>query len=207
MAETVLCSIPDCGNHVLAKGLCQMHYWRNRRHGSPLRTKSTPKGAAQDYLLNVVLPYEGNECLIWPYSRVKGYGQVAKDRKMVLVTRLACEEKRGPPPTPEHEAAHNCGNGHLGCVTKSHLRWATHAENAADMIEHGTLAIGGRHGRAKLTETQVKEIMSLKDKETRSNIAFRFGVSKQTISRIHCGKNWRSIGGGSETLAKSSKVG
>lgn len=52
------------------------------------------------------------------------------------VHRLVLLAFVGPPPTPEHEGAHwdNVrSNNALG-----NLRWATHEENAADRVRHGT---------------------------------------------------------------------
>ena len=40
------CTIPDCDRPVLAKGMCQMHYHRNRRTGDPTndgRTEVRPR--------------------------------------------------------------------------------------------------------------------------------------------------------------------
>ena len=186
----ILCSIDGCEKFPSARGLCQMHYTRLRRHGSPMSTASTPKWEAQLYYHNVVKAYDGNECLRWPYSTVKGYGQVSKYGKMLIVSRLLCEEEYGPPPTDKHQAAHSCGNGKFGCVTKGHLRWATPLENSSDTIIHGRSNRGDRHPLAKLTEVQVREIISLKGKENRSDLSARYGVSKATVSGIHSGRLW-----------------
>lgn len=191
MAETILCSVSGCSKPNMAKGLCQMHYTRQRRHGDPLSTKSTPKGAAQNYYLDVVFPYDGDECLMWPYSNIKGYGQVSRNGEMVFVSRLLCEDEYGSPPTGDHHAAHSCGNGHLGCVTRKHLRWATPQENTQDKMLHGTVRRGERHGMSKLTDIQVKDILSMRGKKHREEIAAIFGISKNTVSGIHSGRLWK----------------
>lgn len=49
--------------------------------------------------------------------------------------RHMCKLKNGDPPTPDHEAAHSCGNGKHGCINPNHLRWATDAENMADTVD------------------------------------------------------------------------
>jgi hypothetical protein len=136
----------------------------------------------------VVLAYDGNECLIWPYARIKaGYAQLGGGK---YVHRLACEELYGPPPTPEHEAAHSCGNGHLGCVAKRHLSWKTHAENMADKLIHGTHNRGERQGRSKLTEANVREIRQLNGIFLDREIAAIFGVSRGTINDIMRRTTW-----------------
>lgn len=39
----------------------------------------------------------------------------------------------GPPPTPDHEAAHRCPDGENSlCVNPAHLYWATRIENEHD---------------------------------------------------------------------------
>lgn len=39
-----VCSEPDCGNQVVARGLCMKHYKRMRRHGSTAPTRMTNQG-------------------------------------------------------------------------------------------------------------------------------------------------------------------
>lgn len=93
-----------------------------------------------DYYNNVVVNYEGDDCLTWPFpTNSNGYGALTINKKYFIVSRLLCTKVYGDPPTRAHQAAHSCGKGHLGCVAKSHLRWATPAENQADRIIHGTM--------------------------------------------------------------------
>jgi len=66
--------------------------------------------------------YDGEECLIWPFSgNHQGYGHLGYFGKVVKAHRLMCILAHGEPPTPEHHAAHSCGRGHLGCVHPGHL--------------------------------------------------------------------------------------
>lgn len=105
--------------------------------------------------------------------------------------RVACTLKHGEPPTPEHEAAHSCGNGHFGCINWKHLRWATRGENQDDKVEHGTLLMGSNHGMSKLNEEQVIEIKRLLAHGVRAaRIAERFGVTPENISAIKRGLTW-----------------
>ena len=152
----------------------------------------TAYGEAQSFFRETVLPFTGDECLIWPYVRGGAgyYGQLRRDGRMQHVHRLACEAIYGPPPTSKHEAAHNCGKGRTGCVNPRHVRWATPAENHADMAVHGTIAYGGRNCAAKLTESDVLKIRSLRGKMFQREIAERFGVSSEHISRIQSGERW-----------------
>lgn len=104
------------------------------------------------------------------------------------VHRLVCETEHGPAPFG-YEAAHSCGNGHLGCVNRNHLSWKTRAGNAADMVAHGTSAKGEGHGLAKLTEDAVREIRRFGTSDRRS-LADRFSVCAHTIGEIQRGDTW-----------------
>lgn len=149
------------------------------------------RGAARRFYEETVLTYEGDDCLLWPFARYDyGYGKINDGGRTRRVHRLACEESHGQPPTPEHQAAHLCGNGHLGCVTKRHLAWKTRAENEADKVSHGTVLRGERNSRAKLTESDVREILSLKGSMTQAAIGGHFGVHQVTISKIFVGETW-----------------
>lgn len=193
MATQRLCSIPECGKPYLASGYCNAHYLRMRIHGDPLGggPKVSPRGAPTHYIQEVVIPYEGDGCLTWPFAKDrKGYGKVRVDGKCHVVSRYICELAHGAPPTPEHEAAHSCGNGHEGCVTKKHLSWKTRTDNELDKLAHGTHNRGERHGYSKLTEEKIKEILSLKGSMSQQNIARQFGISGSHVGRIHRGETW-----------------
>lgn len=152
--------------------------------------RKTPNGEAHRYFREVVLAYDGDECLLWPYGRVGGgYGKVWHEGKTHLVHRLVCEEANGPPPTG-HVAAHECGNGHLACVTKAHLHWKTKAENEADKLAHGTHSRGELNGNAKLTSAEVSTIRMLKGVASQREIARKFGVKQTQVCRIQQNENW-----------------
>lgn len=147
-----ICSVPDCGKPSLARGWCSAHWHRHRRLGDPLGggKMRAPVGEPLRYLREVVLAFDGDECLIWPYARTSsGYGNLGIEDGNAVVSRLVCERVYGPPPTPDHEAAHSCGRGHEGCVTQNHLSWKTATENQADRVAHGTVNSGQRNGRWK----------------------------------------------------------
>lgn len=194
MAISRICSIPDCGKGGrIVRGLCTAHYKRLIKHGDPLGggVSKAPKGEAPRFYRDFVVPHDGNECLIWPYARSgHGYGQIRIDGRLHYVHRLVCEQVNGSQPSWGQHAAHSCGNGHLGCVNPKHLRWATAAENAADKVSHGTIPRGNKHGRAKLSEGDVRTIRSLIGTALQKDIAAMFGVEQSSISNIRRGRNW-----------------
>jgi hypothetical protein len=142
------------------------------------------------FIREVVLCYDGDECLAWPFSKGRGYGMVWVDGRMVVASRYICELAHGAPPTPEHEAAHSCGKGHEACVTKGHLDWKTPAQNQADRVIHGTHDRGERNANSKITEAEAREILALKGVEPPCKIANRLRVSPHTVSKIHSGHSW-----------------
>lgn len=195
MASSRLCSIDGCGKSVFAREWCSKHYNRWRLNGDPLVVKGTAYGEAVRFFREVVLAYTGDDCLIWPYKRSSaGYGGVAVRRKTQSVNRLVCEHFNGPPPTPTHQAAHSCGRGHDGCCSQKHLRWATPVENSDDQIAHGTRMYGEKNGFSRLTEVDVRSIISLRGHKSQRAIAAMFGISQMSVFRIHHGLAWVHLG-------------
>lgn len=181
-----LCSIEGCGKKVGSRGWCETHYYRWRRHGDPLGG-GTRFGEPLQYYADVVAKYDGDDCVLWPYAtNGNGYGQIGRK----YVHRLSCELANGPAPSSKHEAAHSCGNGHLGCVTKRHLLWKTRSQNHRDKLIHGTHNRGERHPCAKLTTGDVMEIIALKGAMPHAEIAKLFGINPRHVSRIQLGRNW-----------------
>lgn len=153
-----------------------------------------PTSKKWKYIDEVVLRFQRDECLIWPFYRMRnGYAPILipKTRRKALVSRVICEEVNGPPPTQSHEAAHSCGNGHLGCVAPGHLSWKTPAQNQADRVEHGTSNRGERQWMAKLTPEKVTEIRrQALAKRPQQEIAAQFGIEQSWVSRIATRKSW-----------------
>jgi len=185
-----VCSVDGCSAKHKARGYCDIHYRRFLKYGDP-HGGPTKQGEALDFLFNVALTYQGGDCLHWPYSRRRdGRGQVAYDGRPQIASRVVCILAHGPAPTPNHEAAHNCGNGHLACVNPNHLRWDTRKGNAGDMAIHGTLRTGELNNWSKITHKIAAEIRSMKGTASNAQIAVRFGVSKSTVGRVMRGDNW-----------------
>lgn len=191
MAISSICAAEGCDKAVYCRGWCGAHYWRWWAHGDPLAGR-TPEGEPLAWMADVALTHVGEDCLQWPYARYSnGYGTVNQGGKMRSVTRVVCEAIHGPPPSPKHEAAHICGKGHEGCCNPKHLRWATPAENAADKLDHGTIANGEANGSAKLTEADVHAIRRRRATgEVLQAIAADYGVCISAISSIAIRKNW-----------------
>lgn len=191
IATVAPCSVSNCSNMAHSKGYCHSHYQRAKRYGDPLGGK-TGRGALASWLKQHA-NYTGDDCLFWPYSITrKGYAACIRvNGKQTSASRYMCSLVSGPPPTVSHQAAHSCGNGHLGCLNPKHLRWATPKDNTLDKNEHGTMGRGESHGCAKLTESDVRFIR--RAPQSGYSLAKRYGVSKTTISQIRLRKTWRHI--------------
>lgn len=174
------CSVPGCDRKASRRGLCRMHAKREERHGSPNKVLRAGNRSKQRWI-EAHVSYDGDDCIAWPYSTGNyGYGDI----------RTMCRLAHGEPPTPHHQAAHSCGNGHLGCMNPKHLRWATRKENQADMVAHGRSQRGSVNYHAKLTEQDVREIRRLLSSMTQAAIAKKYGIDPSTVSDIHRGKHW-----------------
>ena len=183
------CSIDGCERPSRARGWCVAHWDRWHHHGDPL-AGGINRGEAIAFL-QAAMSSETDECVIWPFARDSaGYGKVRIDGKTRTVSREVCIAIHGEPPTPKHDAAHNCGKGHLGCINHRHLTWKTRTENQADRLIHGTSNRGERCGTAKLTEGEVRVIRRLYGTKPLREIAEHFGVTCQTVYDIHRRKKW-----------------
>lgn len=135
------CSVDGCSKQAKNKGFCNAHYLRQYRHGDPLGG-GTSHGAVRDWLDSVAIPYDGNECLAFPFSTDgHGYGRINIDGQHVGAHVYVAERCIGPKPSPEFEVRHSCGKGHEACVTKRHISWGTRLDNVQDAIAHGTFSM------------------------------------------------------------------
>lgn len=129
-------------------------------------------------------------CLIWPFSTTRGYGNFGYLGKRYYSHRFMCELVRGEPPTPEHQAAHSCGNGHVGCVNPRHLSWKTKSENQLDCRAHGTHAKAAAGNRGILSLDLAEQIRAMKGIKTQWEIAEENGISESTVSDIWLNRTW-----------------
>lgn len=181
------CSIERCGLKTYRGDLCLKHHKRKIRNGHPLAGR-TFEGAPEQFMREVAIPFQGDECLRWPYrTNNRGYAMLIRT---VNVCRIICEEVHGPAPTPKHEAAHTCGHGADRCVNPKHLRWATRQENELDKVLHGTSNRGERCASAKLTRDQVLEIRAIGRSMLQREVAAIYGVTDSSIRDILKRKRW-----------------
>ena len=189
-----LCKVEGCSTKVRSKGFCEKHYCRIRRHGSPDIVKRATKKHTEEWILSH-LDYGGDDCLKWPFGFFgSGYGRVQHKGKSTNASRLVCIYAHGEPEQDSMQAAHSCGNGHLGCVNPRHLRWASRVDNEADKVIHGTSPRGSKNAMAVLSDADVLELIRLFNSGKKMKfLADKFSVHYQTIYKILKRKRWSSI--------------
>lgn len=187
------CSVPGCvhdtskGSH----GYCGAH-WLQKKAGHELKPLRG-FGVKLQWIFDNA-KHQGDDCLVWPFPHsANGRGGVKVNGAHVTAPKAMCIVAHGAPPTSLHQAAHSCGNGHLGCLNPRHLRWATVKENAEDRIEHGTQIMGEKHHQAILTEADVLAIRRQASSHKRQVLADMYGVSYETIIDIVNYRSWRHI--------------
>ncbi len=141
------------------------------------------KSRTYDFLTEHV-GYADDGCLIWPFSCDRhGYGHIGIGGKVHRTHRVMCEMAHGAAPSPDHHAAHSCGNRR--CVNPKHLSWRTPSQNQFDRREQGTVNYAWWGNRGKLTEADKRRIVTLKGKHPQYVIAKMCGVSSHTVRRVH----------------------
>ena len=196
MATTKVCAVDGCGKPKHGYIYCGKHYAKWKAYGDPLAGRSGPSPGEPLRWIAEHAAYQGDHCLQWPYERSRyGYGTVKHGGKKRVASRVMCELAHGLPPSDGYDAAHSCGNGHHGCMNPRHLSWKTRKENCVDTAEHGRAYRGERHGWAKLTEAEAREILRLGGTMKQEEIAQRFGVQGSLVSRILAGKRWGWLSG------------
>lgn len=110
-------------------------------------------------------------------------------KKRMFLHRIVAFAFLGPAPSSVHEVNHKHGKDRNGM---DDLEWVTPKQNTDHAKESGLLRPnrGSDNGRAKLTESAVSEIRSLKGILGARVIARRFGVSRSAVQFIHQGKHW-----------------
>lgn len=166
--------VPDYPGYEVSN-LGRVRSWRSN---NPRARRETPRNLRQ-HALN---------------RQYKGI-QVIRDRKahQTGIHRLVLAAFVGPCP-PEMEACHNDGNPSNNRL--SNLRWGSRESNWEDRRKHGRARGGELHGRARLTETQVKELRELFAMGlTYPELSDKFGIGKTTVGHIVNGRTWKHVGG------------
>jgi HNH endonuclease len=138
-----------------------------------------------------------DRCWQWLGATRNGYGKIIcqADHKRTYVTahRLAWELFNGPIP-PGLDVLHRCDNP--ACCNPAHLFLGTHSDNMRDREAKGrhNAPRGSNHGRAKLTEDDVRTIRRLVAEGTPQNVlARRYGVTTTILWLLVHRRTWRHV--------------
>jgi hypothetical protein len=189
-----ICTVSGCERKQQARGYCTRHLQLYYKHGNTSQLRASP-GEPARWALEVALKHTGVECLTWPFgSRKSGYGTCTYGGRKTGAHRLVCLLANGEPTSPKMEAAHSCGNGHLGCVNPRHLKWATRKQNALEAVTHGVIPTGDKHPMTKISDAECVDLInSRRNGALQKELADRFGISQALVSSILSGAKRKSM--------------
>lgn len=188
------CSVENCENQSLIKGMCNKHYLRFRRFGSTDDNWRTHAPLWQRFLRKID---KTEDCWVWLGNKSRsGYGSIqegGKGSRTVAAHRLSYEMHKGPIPDGL-VVMHSCDNP--ACVNPDHLSLGTFKDNTADMIAKGrkrTVAPKGTgNGKAKLNEQLVKYIRQNPHK-SHAALGNELGLSPNCIRGVRTGRTWSHV--------------
>lgn len=141
--------------------------------------------------------------LFWDGSYYEG----TNHPRMVTATRVGYKLRVGPIPSG-FLVCHTCDNP--PCHNDRHWFLGTPSDNQRDCAEKGRNRApknqGSRHGRSKVTESQVDEIRKkyLSGRYLQKDLAEEYGILQQQVSRIVRGRSWSHMSTSSADSSASS---
>jgi len=84
-------------------------------------------------------------------------------------------------------------DGNASSNKLENLRWDTQVENEKDKDRHGTRTVGEKDVHAKLKDWQAQEIIDTTGTTSVSEMANKFGISKQVVCCIRSGRTWKHL--------------
>jgi hypothetical protein len=140
-------------------------------------------------------------CWIWkgattrPREHPRAYGQFYYNGKTIVASRASHLLFVGEVPDGM-DVCHTCDNPL--CVNPNHLFIGTRSENMKDCADKGRYFIQENPHlthTAKLSPSDVLDIVALKDKFTIKELAEKYGVTIVSIGDIYLGKTWSKVTG------------
>lgn len=135
-----------------------------------------------------------DDCWIWKGAiGPSGYGRIRYGGRREISHRVSYIITKGPVPAGMF-VCHTCDNRR--CVNPAHLWLGTHADNQSDMRLKERGARGETVGGAKLTESDVRMILSRGhiSRQECAAMARRLGVATATIRDVVHRRTWRHVG-------------
>jgi hypothetical protein len=146
---------------------------------------------AEERFFEKFIPEPMSGCWLWIGSwNADDYGTINMGGKSTLAHRLSYALHRGE--IPENICVlHSCDVP--CCVNPEHLFLGTPLDNVTDMErkQRSCHPAGEHHGRAKLTEDDVRAIRI--DLRGQRVVAKDYGVSAHTVMSIRHGRIWKGV--------------
>ena len=137
------------------------------------------------------IPEPNSGCWLWEAAiNACGYGTIGVKGRSMLAHRLSYKIYYGKLPKNKN-ILHRCDVP--CCVNPEHLFAGTQRENIYDMEvkDRAYHPTGEQHGRAKLTEDDVRRIRL--DPRSSRKIAPEYGVDRVTIQGARNGRTWGHV--------------
>lgn len=192
-----ICGCKGCDLPVLALGMCNKHWQRNRKYGSPFMVKSHSglmKGlTAPERFNEQVKKTEG--CWEWAACTDKdGYGRFRGVYDGAIYTKAhrysyALHNKQNVP--LNMLVCHRCDNPR--CVNPEHLFLGTDSENMRDKIAKGRYNIPRGELSVQAVISEAQAIAILGDVRPYAQIAADYGVKASTIGSIKNKASWAHL--------------
>jgi len=135
--------------------------------------------------------------MLRPRPNQKGYLRYQLDGHSHYVQRLVLLAFVGPPPSGDHEAAHNDGDKTHN--TLDNLSWKTQDANNEDKRKHGRLK-GGKNSQATLTEAIVQFVIKQyalgyrnADIVEQVERIFKLSLKQETVRDAAIGSSWKHV--------------
>lgn len=191
------CCIKGCDLPVLCLGLCNKHWRRNRKYGSPVALKShsgSMKGLSARERFDLQMKVT-EDCWLWAAGCDKdGYGRFVAEYEGVKYQKAhryswALHNRQQVP--KDMLVCHKCDNPR--CVNPDHLFLGTPGDNMRDKIAKNRHNIprGELAPKAILTEEQATAI--LVDPRPYAQMAADYGVAASTIGSVKSRHSWAHL--------------
>ena len=190
-----ICCIKECENEVLALGLCNKHWRRNRLYGSPVALKNHSGsfvGLTPEQRFKKQYKVSPNGCWEWVSGidadgyglfRAESFGQVFK-----RAHRWSWSHHNSSGIEPGQMVCHKCDN--RKCVNPEHLFLGDALINMQDKVAKGRsrTPYGEACAASKITEEQARAILA--DPRPYAAIAADYGLNQSSVGSIKQRISW-----------------